>query len=542
MNLAAPKVARATRPDGLTLDKASDLLRVFTLIACLGSLNGFSAVPLHDFQAYLKASNTGAADQFGVRVAISGNTAVVSTRTEDSNATGVNGDAGNNGASNSGAVYVYAHDGTNWIQQAYLKASNTEANDQFGYSVAISGDTIVVGADIEASNATGIDGAQDNNLAGISGAAYVFVRNGSTWSQQAYLKASNTDVNDAFGRAVAISGDTIVVGAPVEGSNATGVNGDEVNNNANGSGAAYVFTRNGSTWTQQAYLKASNTGVDDRFGHSVAIAGDSIVVGAYGEASNATGVSGNEDNNSAGVAGAAYVFFRDRSLWTQQAYLKAANTEAGDQFGELVAIDGDSVVIGARHEDSNANTINGNDADNSASSAGAAYVFFRNGSIWSQQAYLKAANTAADDQFGFAVSISGDKVVVGAWFEDSDAIGVDGDPNNNNANDAGAAYVFKRTGSTWTQQSFLKASNTGVADLFGSSVANSGETIIVGAHGEDSNAGGVNGDVLDNSFGDSGAAYVFAGTGPFVYPSADVPKEVNDLVTVASSIALPPEA
>src|SRR2546425_1058073 len=147
----------------------------------------------------------------------------------------------------------------------------------------ISGDTIVVGAPYEDSSASGVNGDQGNyNFGGEFGAAYVFVRNGTTWSQQAYLKASNPDVNDSFGYSVAICSNTVVVGAKEEWSNAIGVNGDEANNSAQYAGAAYVFIRNGTTWSQQAYLKASNTGVSDRFGHSVAVSGDTVVVGAYG--------------------------------------------------------------------------------------------------------------------------------------------------------------------------------------------------------------------------------------------------------------------
>jgi hypothetical protein len=235
-------------------------------------------------QAYLKASNTGAFDLFGRSVAISGETVVVGAYQESRNATGVNGDQTNNSAIDSGAAYVFVRSGGTWSQQAYLKASNTGEFDQFGYSVAISGETIVVVAPGEDSNATGVNGDQTDNSAGFSGAAYVFVRSGGTWSQQAYLKASNTGTNDLFGWSVAISGETIVVGAIGEDSNATGVNGDQTNNSAIDSGAAYVFVRSGGTWSQLAYLKASNTGTNDLFGYSVAISGETIVVGAPNEA------------------------------------------------------------------------------------------------------------------------------------------------------------------------------------------------------------------------------------------------------------------
>src|SRR5262249_6428205 len=236
-------------------------------------------------EAYLKASNTQAGDQFGWAVAISGDTAVVGAHLESSNATGVNGDQANNSSIQSGAAYVFVRGDAGWSQQAYLKASNTGIGDHFGHAVAILGDTIVVGAPFEGSIATG--------------AAYVFVRNGTVWSQQAYLKASNPDLNDQFGFSVAVSGNTIVVGANLHSSGAAGVNGDQNNNSALQSGAAYVFARNGSTWTQQAYLKASNPGVNDEFGFSVGISGDTVVAGAWQESSNSTGVNGDQSNNSA---------------------------------------------------------------------------------------------------------------------------------------------------------------------------------------------------------------------------------------------------
>jgi hypothetical protein len=325
-------------------------------------------------QAYLKASNTAANDFFGAAVAISGNTVVVGAYGEDSAATGVNGNQADNSASSSGAAYVFVRSGSTWTQQAYLKASNTGAGDLFGASVAISGDTVVVGAYAEDSAASGVNGNQASNSATDSGAVYVFVRLGSTWTQQAYLKASNTGASDLFGNSVAISGDTVAVGAHTEDSAATGVNGNQADNSAFASGAAYVFVRSGSTWTQQAYLKASNTGASDLFGSSVAISGDTVVVGAFGEDSAATGVNGSQAGNGATDSGAAYVFSRSGSTWTQQGYLKASNTGVSDTF-VIAAISGDTVVVGASGEDSAATGINGNQASNSATDSGAAYVF-----------------------------------------------------------------------------------------------------------------------------------------------------------------------
>ena len=219
----------------------------------------------------------------------------------------------------------------------------------------------------------------------------------ATIVQQAYVKASNAEANDYFGSSVAASGNTLVIGAWLEDSNATGVNGDQSDNSAFSSGAAYIFVRAGTNWTQQAYLKASNAERVDRFGFSVAVSDDTVVIGAYEESSSALGVNGNQSDNSAGQSGAAYVFVRSGTNWTQQAYLKAANTGAGDWFGLTVAVSGDTVVVGAPFEDSNATGVNGDQGNDSAENSGSAYVFVRNGTNWTQQAYLKASNSEAAD-------------------------------------------------------------------------------------------------------------------------------------------------
>jgi len=392
-------------------------------------------------QAYLKASNTNALDQFGRSVAIDGDTIVVGAKFESSNATGVNGDQDNNIASASGAAYVFVRSNGSWSQQAYLKASNTGFFDKFGTSVAIDGDTVAIGAPSEDSNAKGVNGDQTTNLASESGAVYVFVRNGGSWSQQAYIKASNTDAADEFGSVVALSGDTLSVSARFEDSNTTSVNGNDNNNDAEDAGAVYVFSRSEENWSQQAYLKASNAEAGDVFGHSIAIDEDTIVVGAHREDSNATGVSGDQSNNDAEFAGAAYVFTRSDGDWSQQAYLKASNNEENDRFGSAVAVNGDTLVISSL-EDSNATGVNGNQAINFASRSGAAYMFTRSANSWIQQAYLKASNTEALDQFGVSMALAQDTVVIGARFEDSNATGVNGDQANNEADGAGAAYVF----------------------------------------------------------------------------------------------------
>ncbi len=233
----------------------------------------------------------------------------------------------------------------------------------------------MVGAPVEDSNAIGVNGNGGNNSATDSGAAYVFNRSGVSWSQQAYLKASNTDAGDWFGSAVAISGEALVVGSPYEDSNASGVNGNGSNNSAPDAGAAYAFGRSGSTWSQSAYLKASNTNSGDDFGYTVAIFREALSVGAWGEDSSASGVNGNESDNSAPDSGAVYLFARPGSTWSQRAYLKASNPEASDGFGWSAAITGGALVVGAPYEDSRASWVNGDQSDNSASASGSAYVF-----------------------------------------------------------------------------------------------------------------------------------------------------------------------
>ncbi|MGC1378892.1 MAG: hypothetical protein WA821_21855, partial [Anaerolineales bacterium] len=438
--------------------------------------------------AYLKASNADAGDNFGYSVALDGDTLAVGAYYEDSNATGVNGNQWYNSAGDSGAVYVFTRSGGVWSQQAYVKASNTEAGDYFGQSVALSGDTLAVGTWHESSSTTGVNGNQADNSALHSGAVYVFTRSGTAWSQQAYVKASNAEADDKFGQSVALSGDTLAVGAPGESSDATGVNGDQANNLETRAGAVYVFTRSGTAWSQQAYVKASNTQYNARFGGSVALDGDTLAVG--------------------GAAEMVYVFTRSGTTWSQQAYLKSSYTGPDYLFGESVALSGDTLAVGAPGESSNATGVNGNQADYSVPGSGAVYVFTRNGVDWSQQAYVKASNTDYGDWFGWSVALSGDTLAVGAYYEDSRATGANGDQADNSAPNAGAVYVFTRSGATWSQQAYVKASNTYPSNWFGWSVAVSGDTLAVGALGESSNATGVNGDQANNLALSSGAVYI----------------------------------
>jgi hypothetical protein len=430
-------------------------------------------------QAFIKASNAGVGDSFGFTVALSGdgNTLAVGAHEEDSSATQVNGDQTNNDATNSGAVYVFSRtvnpttNTSTWAQQAYIKASNALAGDRFGWSVAISADgtTLAVGAPVEDSAATGINGGQNNNSTENSGAVYVFTRtasvgnNTSTWTQQAYIKAFNREANDFFGFSVALSadGNTLAVAANQEDS-ATGIDSDGTDNSAVESGAVYIFNRTASsgTWSHQAYLKASTREERDFFGTSVALSadGNTLAVGAVSEGSAATGINGDELDNSAPSSGAVYVFHRtidsvaDAATWEQQAYVKASNPGAGDEFGVSVTLsaDGNTLAVGAQYESGAATGMNGDQTDKSTTKSGAAYVFFRtvssstNTSTWSQQAFLKAPNTQADDYFGTSVALSadGNALAVGARKEDSAATGINGDQTNNAAQDSGAVYLY----------------------------------------------------------------------------------------------------
>jgi len=345
---------------------------------------------------------------------------------------------------------------------------------------------------------------------------------GSLAEATGYFKASNTGSGDSFGTSVALSGDgnTLAVGASAESSSATGVDGNQADDSAFQAGAVYVFVRDArGQWSQQAYLKASNSDAGDLFGASVALSDDgtTLAVGAFHEASNATGIDGDQANNSAIFAGVVYVFERDAmDQWSQQAYVKASNPDAGDEFGTSVALssDGTTLAVGAPLEDSNATGIGGNQANNSAGAAGAAYVFVRDGmDQWSQQAYLKASNTDADDFFGASVALSGDgtTLAVGAVLEDGNATGIDGNQADDSTNNAGAAYVFVRDAmDQWSQQAYVKASNTEANDFFGWSVALSGDgsTLAVAALNEDSGATGIDGDQASNSAADSGGVYV----------------------------------
>jgi hypothetical protein len=383
-------------------------------------------------QQQLFAGDPATGDGFGVDVSISGDTVVAGSFGDDTPAGG-----------EAGSAYVFSRTDGVWSQQAHLYASDASASDFFGVAVGISGDRIVIGA------------RSDETPAGTyAGSVYPFVRSGNTWSPDGHLYAGDPAASDQFGYSVGISGETAVVGVPWD-------------DTASGSdaGSVYAFRRGSVVWYEQGHLFPNDPGMDDQFGKAVAISADTIVAGAQ-----------YWDGPSANGTGCAYVFTRNAGTWSQQARLVADDFEPGDEFGCAVAISGDLVVVGSCQDD----TVAGSDA-------GSVYVFARSGSIWTQQAHLYAADAVSNDHFGAAVGISGKRIVVGAWADDT-AIG----------NYAGSAYVFGRVGGVWTQQDHIFAGDPEAGDEFGSALAISGDTVVVGVP-EDTTPGGSN----------AGSAYIY---------------------------------
>jgi type VI protein secretion system component Hcp len=318
-----------------------------------------------------------------------------------------------------------------------IKAADGVARDQFGASVDIDGETAIVGAPQH--DASGAD----------AGAAYVYVRQAGVWQLQQKLTAFDAADIDLFGTSVAISGDTVVVGAL----------GDDDAGDL--SGSAYVYTRTGWSWGFQQKLVAGDTAPGDRFGGSVDIELDTIVVGA------------DSDDDDGSGSGSAYVFTRSAGTWTEQEKLTASDAAAGDSFGEAVAIGADTIVVGSERD------------DDTSTDSGSAYVFVLDAGTWSEQDKLVASDPGPNDLFGKKVAIDGDTIVVGVRQEDQ------------NGSNAGAAYVFTRSGTSWTQEQKLMASDGEAFDFFGESVALRGDVALVGSIG-DSDRGA-----------DSGAAYLF---------------------------------
>lgn len=458
---------------------------------------------------YVKSSNNDSGDLFGHAVDIDGDVMVISAQNEDSASTGANGNQSSNGAAEAGAVYVFRRAQGSWVQEAYLKALNAQGPDQFGTKVAVSGDVIAVSAINESSNARGINGNPFNNGSNVSGAVYVFRRVGGLWQQEAYIKSSNSDSGDRFGWSLDLDGDRLVVGAVLEDGDAAGINGSQSGNGLSSSGAVYVFEYNDGQWAQSDYIKSSNPDAGDRFGWSVGLSGDLIVVGAPFEGSAATGVAGDQTDNSAEQAGAVYTFRRATGGWAQTAYVKAENADAGDRFGVSVDVHGEHFVVGAPFEDGGGSGVSGDPASNFSTDAGAGYAFALDNGQWQQRGYLKARVNDLNDQLGISVAINAELVVLGNTLDDSDAIGVSGDPANNAAITSGAVHLFYAQGTQWKQGAFIKSFNSESNDLFGWHVALSELELIASAIFEDSDSTGVNGDLSNNASNASGAVYTY---------------------------------
>jgi hypothetical protein len=322
-------------------------------------------------------------------------------------------------------------------QEAKLLPADGAAQDEFGGAVAIDGDTAIVGAHLD-----------DDNISN-SGAAYVFVRIGLEWTEQAKLLASDGAHDGRLGEAVAIDGDTVLIGCPYD------------DDNGFWSGAVYVFTRAAGVWTEQAKLLASDGASTDYFGRSVALDGDTALIGA------------DADDDNGDESGSVYVYVRTGGVWTEQTKLLAGDGAAGDYFGAAVAIDGDTAIIGAQSDDDN------------GSNSGSAYVFLRQDGWWSQWGKLLPVDGAAGDYFGAAVAIGSSIAIIGSFCDDD------------NGDDSGSAYVFSRTGISWTQQAKLLPADGGTQNQFGRKVALDGVTAIIGSAYDDDNGP------------HSGSAYVF---------------------------------
>lgn len=410
-------------------------------------------------QDKMTASDAAAYRYFGNSVSISGDYAIAGAVYADGNNT------------YSGAAYIYKRSSSdpNWPEQAKLIASDGDAYDVFGMSVSISGDYAIVGT-------TYADGNDTE-----SGAAYIFKRNGTSWTQQAKLIASDGKNGDRFGVSVSIDGDYTIVGAYYD------------QDKGFRSGSAYIFKRDGTTWTQQAKLVPWDLGVQDCFGQSVAISGEYAIIGAPYSDYNSTD------------SGVMYIYKRSGTTWTLQTKLAGSDTSAFKWFGYSVSISGNYAIIGQVYD------------NDKGYASGSAYIFKRASGSWSQQDKITASDGAPDDQFGWSVSISGDLAIVGTPWNDD--MGWD--------SDSGSAYIFQRSDNiddpNWYELAKVTASDAAVGDRFGQCVSISGESAIVAAHHNDDN-----GD-------ESGSAYIFEKTCPTADLNGDCCVDYIDLDILCAS-------
>jgi hypothetical protein len=416
--------------------------------------------------AYLKASNAQTGDMFGLAMAMDSDTLVAGALYEDSAASGVNGNQLNEDAPDSGAAYVFRLRNERWEQEAYLKPSDPMRQTYFGTSLAISRDTIVVGASRD-------DGRNASPLTARPGTAYVFERNSSGWRETAHLAPAEAENGDALGYTVAIDADTLAVAAP----------------RAGAAGAVYVFIRSGAAWIEQQRLTPEPAATDMLFGSSVAVSGDSLLVGAQ------------QDGTEASNGGSAFVFVRHDGRWQQEQRIAPSVPVEGAGFGYTVAIRGDRALVGAPRTASILSTTR--------TTAGQAFVFDRMDSHWSQTQALQATVPRASDSFGSSVALRGPAALVGAAGDTSGGRGLGADPSRRDAAYAGAAYLFALEGQRWMPSLYLKADNADANDMFGFAVALTDELIAVSGTWESGGDGGVGASGQDNSASRAGAVYVF---------------------------------
>ncbi len=414
---------------------------------------------------FIKASVPDAFDYFGHRVALSddGSTLAVGARWEDSAATTIGGDEIDNTRGDAGAAFILVRTGAGWTQQAYLKA-DVPSRAEFGFEVALSadGDTLLTTAPFAS-----------------GGDAFVFTRAGTAWSLEAKLTPPTPRGNFGYSAAISDDGNTIAIG-DLERDSRTG--------------AAYVYTRSGATWSDPVELTAPDREPDDIFGDALALSGDgtTLVVGAPWEDSATTAGS----DNSLSGAGAAYLFRRSGQAWGFEALLKAGSPTSDAGFGSCIAISQDGRRVAIAAGGANAFT-------------GAAHVFDRDATVWRESAVLSPAAAEPGDEAAWKIALSHDGrvLVFGARSEESAATGVDGDPTDDSLSRAGAAWVFVAD-PTWREHAFLKADHVSANDSFGADVAVAGSTIIVGAPGEATGTGGLD-PSPDQTMYSSGAVYVF---------------------------------
>lgn len=466
-------------------------------------------------QSFLKPEAPTTAE-FGSAVVLSadGQTLVAGAPRENRGGRGIDPLPVSNSRPDSGAAFVFRRQGSSWVQEAYLKASNSQAWTRFGSALALSadGNTLAVGAPTEKSNARGVDGDQTDTSLSEAGAVYVFERQASGWVQRAYVKATNTEQGDFFGAAVALSGDgrTLSVGAPFEASGSRGVDGNQNDNSAVGAGAVYMYRRQASgVWVATHYLKASNADALDSFGAKLAFSGDghTLAVGAPAEDGCGNGVNPAATTNDCSNRGAVYVFEFQAESWTQKAYVKPRPVP-GLGFGEALALsdDGALLAVGAPGDGDVAANLD-------LQSAGEVPLFRRLPTGWAPGDILRASPFGRSDHFGFSLSLSseGSALVVGAPGEDGAAYGANGDASSNLTFESGAAYLWVRNAGGWTQMAYLKASNTRRGAEFGEAVAISGDaaTVAIGSALETTESSGVNGAQLPDGHTEVGAVYVW---------------------------------